>query len=268
MKINDIKELSIQISLNGLSFCILNKTQNTIEFLKTLPFEHKTTPIELLNNLKLELSSTTVFSEDFDAVIVIHQNELSTLIPKELYNSEYKADYLKFNSKILRNDFISEDDIKIIKSVNIYVPYVNINNYIFETFGEFVYKHASSVLINSHLQHVETKETPIVYININKNTVEVLVVEKNKLQLFNVFEYFSKEDFIYYILFVYEQLQLDVETTAIEVTGAIERDDELYNTLYTYIRHVSLTDKRYKFSIANTINKYQLHKHFLILNSF
>ncbi|SDH47289.1 DUF3822 family protein [Winogradskyella thalassocola] len=268
MKINDIKELSIQINLNGLSFCILNRTQNTLEFLKTIPFEQKTTPIEVLNYLKAELSSNTVFSEDFNAVLVIHQNELATLVPEELYNVEHKADYLKFNSKILRNDFITEDDIAINNSVNVYVPYVNINNYIFDTFGEFVYKHASSVLINSHLQHTETKEEPIVYLNINKSTVEVLVIEKNKLQLFNVFEYFSKEDFLYYILFVFEQLKLDVETTSIELSGNIDKDDDLYNVLYTYVRHVHFIDKDYKFSVSTDIDRRYLHKHFLILNSF
>ncbi len=188
MKINDIKELSIQINLNGLSFCILNRTTNTIEFLKTIPFEQKLTPIDVLNELKAELSSNTVFSGDFNSVIVIHQNELATLVPKNLYDAEHKVDYLKFNSKILRNDFITEDEIAINNSVNVYVPYVNINNYIFETFGEFVYKHSSSILIDSILQDSKTSEDPIVYINVNTDTIELIVVENNKLQLFNVFE--------------------------------------------------------------------------------
>uniref|UniRef100_UPI0025DCC9E3 DUF3822 family protein n=1 Tax=Winogradskyella sp. TaxID=1883156 RepID=UPI0025DCC9E3 len=169
---NSIKELSIQIHLNGLSFCILNRTSNTIEFLKTVNFEQKLTPFDVLNRLKAELSSNTVFSEDFDAVLVIHQNELATLVPKTLYNENHKADYLKFNSKILRTDFITQDDIAINDSINVYVPYVNINNYIFETFGEFVYKHSSSILIDTVLQKTEAKESPIIYININSSTIE------------------------------------------------------------------------------------------------
>lgn len=268
MKINAIKELSIQINLNGLSFCILNKTQNTIEFLKTIPFEQKSTPVDILNHLKAELSSNTVFSEDFSAVLVIHQNELATLVPEALYDAEHKTDYLKFNSKILSNDFITEDNISVNKSVNVYVPYVNINNYIFETFGEFVYKHSSSVLIDSLLQNSKVTEHPIVYININKSSLEVLVVENNKLQLFNVFEYHSKEDFIYYILFVFEQLKLDVETTAIELSGAIELGDDLYVILYKYVRHVNFIDKAYDFKIATAIDRRYLYRHYLILNSF
>lgn len=268
LKTNDIKELSIQINLNGLSFCILNRTLNTIEFLNVIAFEEKLTPVDVLEHLKAELSSNTVFSEDFNEVLVIHQNELSTLVPEALYDATYKADYLKFNSKILRNDFITEDAIVVNNSVNVYVPYVNINNYIFETFGPFVYKHSSSVLIDSVLQNSEASDRTTVYINVNKNTVEVLVTDKNKLQLFNVFEYYSKEDFIYYILFVFEQLKLDVESTPIELSGNIEMADELYIILYTYIRHISLVEKAYNFTISNTIDRRYLHQHFLILNSF
>ncbi|EDP70039.1 hypothetical protein FBALC1_10917 [Flavobacteriales bacterium ALC-1] len=268
MNENNIKELSIQINLNGLSFCILNKGSNTIEFLKTIAFANKLNPSDVLNHLKAELSSNTVFSEDFDAVLVIHQNELATLVPKALYDDKNKADYLKFNSKILRTDFITEDEIVVNESINVYVPYVNINNYIFDTFGEFVYKHASSVLIDTILQKEATKEDPIVYINSNKNTIEVFVVTKGQLQLFNVFEYHSKEDFIYYILFVFEQLKLDVETTLIKLSGDIDKDDELYTILYTYVRHIELISTDFNFTISDTVEAKKLHQHYLILNSF
>ena len=268
MKINDIKELSIQINLNGLSFCILNRTTNTVEFLKTLVFEKKLTPVEVLKQLKEELSSNAAFSEDFKDVLVIHQNELATLVPEALYDAEHKADYLKFNSKILRNDFITEDEISINKSINVYVPYVNINNYIFETFGEFVYKHSSSILIESLLHYSKNSENPMVYININKSTIELLVVENNVLQLFNVFEYHSKEDFIYYVLFVFEQLNLDVETTTVELSGNVSIGDELFTMLYIYVRHVRFVDKMYDFTITAETDRRYLHQHYLILNSF
>jgi hypothetical protein len=268
LKVNNIKELSIQINLNGLSFCILNKETNSIEFLNTITFANKLTPNDILNHLKAELSSNTAFSEDFDAVTVIHQNELATLVPKTLYNEKNKADYLKFNSKILRTDFITEDEIDVNESVNVYVPYVNINNYIFETFGAFVYKHSSTVLINTILQNEKEAEDSVVYINSNKTTVEILVVNKGQLQLFNVFEYHSREDFIYYILFVYEQLKLDVETTPIKLSGSVDKDDKLYSILYTYVRHIDFIDTDFDYKISESINDKNLHHHFLILNSF
>jgi Protein of unknown function (DUF3822) len=265
---NNIKELSIQVNLNGLSFCILNRTSNTVEFLKSIDFEIKLTPFDVLNRLKAELSTNTAFSDEFESVLVIHQNELSTLVPEALYEENCKADYLKFNSKILRTDLIAEDYIAVNKSINVYVPYVNINNYIFETFGEFIYKHASSVFINTVLQQKNSYEHAEIYVNINLNTIELLAIDKGKLQLINVFEYSSKEDFIYYILFVFEQLKFDVETTKVLLSGKINTEDELYNILYTYVRHIELVNSVYSYNFNDSIKTDALYRHYLILNSF
>jgi len=265
---NNIKELSIQINLNGLSFCILNRTTYTIEYINTLPFENKLTPFDTLNRLKTELSSNSVFSESFNSVTIVHQNELSSLVPKKLYSETHKADFLKFNSKILRTDFITQDDIIINESVNVYIPYVNINNYIFETFGEFIYKHSSTILVDTILQKKNVGDQTEVFININAKSIEVLVVKNNNLQLFNSFEYNNKEDFIYYVLFVFEQLKLDVETTPVNLSGQIDENDALFNIIYTYVRHIEIQKPDVKFKLKDTVNKNKLHHHYLILNTF
>lgn len=265
---NNIKELSIQVNLNGLSFCILNRTSNTIEFLKHIPFEQKLTPSDALNRLKAEMSSNTVFSDEFDSVMVIHQNELSTLIPKDLYDDKQKADYLKFNAKILKTDFITHDEIAVNNSINVYIPYVNINNYIFETFGEFIYKHSSTLLIDTVLQRINKTEDSEIFIHVNNSTIEVLAIDKGQLQLFNVFEYHSKEDFIYYILFVFEQLKLDTETAKVVLSGRIKKDDELYTILYTYVRHVEFIATDFSYTFSDVVKNESLHNHSLILNSF
>ena len=44
-------KLSIHISLNGLSFCIIDENKNEIVFLKKIVFPKKTTPKELLKHL-------------------------------------------------------------------------------------------------------------------------------------------------------------------------------------------------------------------------
>ena len=148
---NNNKALSIQINLSGLSFCIINQGDRNIEFLQDIPFGKKCTPFEVLEQLKSALDDNPIFKTDFDDVTIIYQNELSNLVPKELFNENNCADYLKFNAKILKSDFISFDILKTEDTVNVYVPLVNINNFIFERFGEFEYKHASTVFIDTTL---------------------------------------------------------------------------------------------------------------------
>lgn len=253
MTYNNIKELSIQVNLNGLSFCILNSTTKAIVYINSISFEEKLTPFETLNRLKAELASNTVFSEDFKTVKVIHHNELATLVPNPLYDEANNADYLKFNSKILKTDFIASDTIESKEIVSVYVPYVNINNYIFDTFGTFNYVHASTVFINALSKAKSNTEAADLFINVEKNGMQVIVLENGDIKLYNYFEFFSPEDFIYYVLFTCEQQNLDPETLKLSFSGAVTKDDAIYEMAYKYIRNVDfVTDS----------------EHFLIKNSF
>ena len=268
MKPNTIKDLSIQIRLSGLSFCILNRTTNTIERLQHMQLEKKATPFELLKQLKTIIESNADFDQTFDSVLCIYQNELSTLVPKSLFNENHLADYLKFNAKILKTDFIDYDTISINDSANVYVPLVNVNNYLFETFGSFIYKHASTILIESVLQNSSKHKDIELYVNVGNLHFEMIAAKNNELIFYNTFDYNTKEDFIYYILFSIEQLQLDPETVKIHLSGQINKDDDLFNIVYKYVRFVEFLEPfcNYEFNISKQPSG--KHNNFILLNSF
>ena len=259
-------ELSIQISLSGLSFCVLQEDTNTITYLKHIAFDKKQTPFELLDGLKLAFNDEEALQIEFNSVNIIYVNALSTLVPKPLFNEDSLADYLKFNSKILKSDFITFDEIQLNESVNVYVPYVNINNYIYEKFGAFTYKHFSTILIESILNIDKNAIKPKIHINISKNHFEIIVTELGTLKFYNTFDYTTKEDFIYYILFTAEQLKLNPETVDVNLYGDLETNSELYNIAYKYIRHVSFGMRQDKFNF--NIDSISDHSDFVILNSF
>ena len=129
------KKLSIQISLNGLSFCVLDSVENSIIAQEHISFEEEVIPFQLQKNLKEALEKFDINKMSFSHITVIHRNPLFTLVPKALFNPDELPNYLKFNAKILANDHIAYDEIKNYEIVNIYVPFANINNYIYELFG-------------------------------------------------------------------------------------------------------------------------------------
>lgn len=260
------QELSIQLSLSGLSFCILQRDTNIISTLKEVPFEKRLNPLEVQDQLEHLFNTEEALQDSFSKVFLIHENELSALVPKPLFNEECLADYLKFNSKILKSDFITFDDIEINDSVNVYVPYVNINNFIYDKFGAFTFKHFSTILIQQILLIEKNTETPKVYVHLNSNHFEIIIVEKGKLILYNTFEYTSKEDFIYYVLFTAEQLKLNPETLNLTFIGNVIKHDDFYNIAYKYIRHVNFGNRNdsYKY-LENPETDYS---NFTLINSF
>ena len=100
-------KLSIHISLNGLSFCIIDLISKEIDFLRTYSLSQNSNPKELLNTLKKGFLENDELSSSFSSVKIIHYNNLSTVVPEPLFDKNNALSYLKFNSKILQNDYVA-----------------------------------------------------------------------------------------------------------------------------------------------------------------
>ncbi len=237
---SDFHKLSIQISLNGLSFCVLDTVDNHILASENVVFEREVNPLELLKKVKEIFEKYKVAKVAFSEVIAIHKNQLFSLVPKALFDEGELANYLKFNAKMLTNDIIVYDELESNDLMNVYVPFMNVNNYIYELFGEFEFKHSSTVMVESLLNTPNPGNDAVCYVHVGDKQLDITVVSNKKLQLHNSFNYNTKEDFIYYLLFTIEQLKLDTNTIKLKLFGAIDEDDEIYGIAYDYIKNISI----------------------------
>lgn len=240
ISVEKFDKLSIQVSLNGLSFCVLDTIGKKITCADRLVFKKSLAPNELQENLKALLEKYQLTTKGFSEVVVVHNNGLFSFVPKSLFNVDELANYLKFNTKILANDLIAHDTLESYDLVNVYVPFVNINNYIFDLFGEFEYTHNGTVLVQALLNTPSTTKAPVCYVHVGENQMEITVISQKKLLLYNSFIFHTNEDFIYYLLFTMEQLQLDSETTKLKLFGSVEEGDPMYDLCYEYVKDVSI----------------------------
>ena len=255
--------LSIQAGLSGLSFFVLDRFSEIIVDVIVENFSKQQTPDQLLKAVKNAFNRNDSLQQSFSKVQIIHDNEMQTLVPSALFEEAHLSDYLKYNTKIFKTDFITYDVIQNKDAMLVYIPFVNINNYIFERFGSFEYKHSATILIDKILQLEKNNNQKKLYINIQQTHFELIALDGNSFQLFNRFEYKTREDFIYYILFTAEQLDFNPENFKCILMGAVEDNDELFSIAYKYIRHVSLlpiSNMRY--------NQNNSTQNFTLLNSF
>ncbi len=231
------KKLSIQFSLDGFSFYISN-THHIISKFTSFKF---TKPIKspelILKEIKEIFRNEKTLQQDFETVSVVHQNTLSTLVPNQYFKDDDLNKYLKYSVKTITTDLIVYDDLNLIKAKNVYVPFVNINNFIFQNFGEFEYKHHSSILLEKLFSQSDNSLN--FFVNISQSLFDIVVLKDSKILFYNIFEYETKEDFIYYILFTLEQLELSTDNTNVSLLGDINKQSELYKILYTYVRNIS-----------------------------
>ena len=255
------RQLSIQFSLDGFSFCISN-AENCIVHFSSYTFDNEgTTPESLLGLIEEVFKNDEDLHDDFESVMVIHQNHLSSLVPIVYFDEKQLKSYLHYTIKTISTDFIAFDDLDIMDAKNVYIPYINVNNFFFQHFGSFEYKHHTTVLIDKFLKHSKKVHTCF-YVNVSKHGLDIVFIDNEKLILSNSFEFYSKEDFIYHILFTFEQLKLDPNESPVYFTGNIYKASDLYKIAYKYIRNIEFLSSSQVFFDGEELEK---HSNFILL---
>ncbi len=266
-KNQNILKLSIQVSLDGLSFCGLSVQDNEIVYYKQKDLGHQTDPVKLLNEIQQFYEEEDFLKQDVDEIKLLFSNSLYTLVPRHLFDEKQASNYLKFNVKILKTDFIAHDELFLADAHCVYVPYANIVNYFFDKYGEFEYRHGNSVLVENLLK-LKKQPGPTAYLYNRKDYYELVIIENGQLLFCNTFQYDTPEDFLYYLLFAAEQLGLDPMQFDLQVFGEIDKESAVYKIAYTYIKNISIFRPEENYRFGPEVNKATAQKDFILLNAF
>jgi hypothetical protein len=257
------KKLSLQVGLNGLSFCCFDTLNWEVTAITKYPFD-KYKAVE--DQLWRAFVNHPELMGQYDEIVVLHDNSFNTFVPNALFDEKYLGSYLQYNTKVFETDFFAFDTIGSYEMKNVYVPLMNVNNFLIDRYGPFEYKNINSILVSKLLDASRNIEDKQVFVHIQQNHFEIVVVQNQKLLLYNSFEYSTTEDFLYYLLFTMEQLFLNPETVKVWLLGAVDTDSPYFDIAYKYIRNVALFEPvalQEKYSVSQQ----DALEHFILLNS-
>ena len=249
IKINPSTLLTIKLSSFDAALVLSNSFDDSIIKYFHYNFDQKILPEKLSEKLNAILKESEIDQSKIINVKLIICNKLSSLVPDNLFEEKLSLEYLKFNSKLLENDFAAHDFIEEIDAVNVYLPYVNVNNYILENFGSFDFYHYSTLLIKKLVKYNREKESSL-YANLQEEDFQVLIIKKNKLLYYNNFDFNTKEDILYFLLFVIEQNKIDINKSKLFLIGKINVESEAYLLISKFIENIEIIDFK-----ENYINK-------------
>jgi hypothetical protein len=233
-------KLSIQVSLNGLSFCVLDTIANTLVLTHSRLFEKEMSPFALHKAIHADFEEQGVLDYSYSEVICIHRNTLFTLVPMPLFDAEHLANYLKYNAKILGTDHLDYDPIEGLDTANVYVPFTNVNNFLFDLFGEFEFKHSGTVLLEALMKLPSSRQGTLGYLHLAESQMDLVVFSNKKLLFYNSFVFSSPEDIMYFLLFSLEQLELDMDLFKLRLLGEVTEGDRVYELCSEFLENVSL----------------------------
>ncbi|MBL4710209.1 MAG: DUF3822 family protein [Flavobacteriales bacterium] len=193
-------------------------------------------------------------------------SSLYTLVPQALFDENELINYLSFNHPIedestLRFYF---NKIESIDAIIVYAIPLGLEFLAKAKLPPFQINHFGLPLLEAiGLQKVNKDQ---LHVHIQQHRFDIIYMPEGKLIFFNSFNYQSTEDFIYYLLYIMEQLQLDRETTNLQLIGEIEENSSIYKVLYTYIRSVEFMKHPKDIHFSAVLAELPSHYYFTLFN--
>jgi hypothetical protein len=207
--------LLLQVELNAFSYAVVDKNRLLV-LAQNCDLDELAYPKQLS-----ELLSAT-----YKKVIIGMPATGLTLVPDSLFNPDRVADIARFLD-------VKENEKVFAQTLD------NQNVIIYKTAGHLVEAVEKFGLQNTvytaqgWIKTIEKSDPPNnkLYVEIGKDTVHFLYFSGGSLRFYNVFEFKSEDELVYFTSFVAEELDLKPQQTTLVLSGDISVGDKNMNRL-------------------------------------
>ena len=260
--------LSAQIGRDGLYLAVLDLKNNTYQAAEEFIFEGVQNPFQLKNEFEKRIESSALLKASFDKVLFSVINEHSSLIPDALYDGDKKQDYFELTLGHQEDVEVHVDSLINAKSKNVFAVPLVFKESLIKYFPNAMIRHFSTPLVDGMTLNYKQREGEYVVLHVQYSHFEVLYFKNGILQFYNSFNYTTAEDFIYYTLFAFEQLELNPEKIPVTLYGEVDKDSSIYNLLYKYVRFVEFGQRPKMLNYSTAFDVLFDHHYFNLFQQF
>jgi hypothetical protein len=220
--------LLIQVEDNSFSYAISNDGI-LIAWAENYPFDELSDPQELLDLL----------SAKYKQIVIGLPAHSFTLVPAELFTGDRLPNLARFldvkpDSKVLAQ-ILDQENVIVYKTSEAIVNAAEefgIRNTVFTSKG-WLTAIAQNNPGNSDL-----------YLNIEKDKVEISYFKASKLRFYNSFEFKEADELAYFTVLVANELNLEPKTTSLYLSGDLEADDKILSRLAEFFGKAEVNNLR------------------------
>ena len=219
------------------------------------------------NHLVDVVHSYSWLGEQFHRIKGIIANSRFTLIPEALFIESEKESYFNFLHERESGETILSDRLEHLGIYTVYSIPGHWRKEIEHVFPKLTLCHISSVLIRNIWMNVKNITGFKVFLNLREGEFDLLVFEGKKFKYCNAFHFQTPEDIAYYVIFVFEQLNLNPEEISMTILGNMDKFSPVFDLLFRYIRNIDFLGRNEGFSYSYLFNDVPGHQYFSLLNS-
>lgn len=262
---SDAYHLSVLLSRDVLQAAVLDKVENRFlavsEFIldRALPFAG------IVEKL---LGDKRIFRPAYRSVSVTWPGVPSTLVPNALFSTGKEASFMKLSSFTNDKDHIASLSLRGVDAKIIFSMNEDLRNIFSKKYSGVIHIPSAAVLLEHVLLATKNLSGKRVSINVLPGIVDIVVTDGNKLIFQNSFPQDNPDELVYYVMNVFETLQLNPEKTNLSISGQVEKNSVTYELFRKYIRTVELNALPEGFRFAYPLEVLPRHQFVLLFGSF
>lgn len=253
--------MSIQLSLDGLSFCVLDPVSNTFLALQGVRFG---SPDPSFATHEEYMLRSPHLGRRFRQVSVGVESPAFTMLPTALYSEATIRQLLALTGINVRaDDRVLRNDIALAGASTVFAVPNFLYFFLRTQFKGAEIMHATTPVVTSLLlkrREGEAAADQRMALLFGRDSLTLVAVARNELKLCNRFYLRDEADYVYMVLFVAEQLGFDIQDTRLAVSGDVAPDDHRLADLRRFARHVEMAEPpaffNYAFAMAQEPHRF------------
>jgi hypothetical protein len=259
-------QLFLQVSFESIAFCLYDSNVQKFLSLEAHEFELSNDD-EAVTLIKEVVDDHLIKRQKFGSVYVLYESNHSALVPAPLFDESETDAITDFSYTVSPGIETFFEKIENLDTYNLYTVSKALRGTIDALFSDYNSVSHSKILIESLLiNYKNANSQKRIFVNIRKSNLDIAVLDGRKLLYFNTFACLAKEDYVYFIIFVMDRLNLSTEETELKLSGYIDHNSKTFDTIYKYIKHTSFHNRPNSTAYSYVFNDVPEHYFFSLLN--
>ena len=258
--------LSIQLGLDGFSFCVLDTIQK-----KYVALQHHSLIASksqfLAQKVKAIFDSEEKLNQHYKSVLVDFSTQKATLVPDAFFDSRHALQLLSTNFDTERNEQACTCRLDGFDQVLVFAYPQDLNDFFQARFTDYQLRHKSCSLIQTALEQSHTDRKTLI-IHFEKKFFRIIVLNRDRIDLYNSFYYKTEADFLFHTLNICKQLDIDAENDEILIGGFTGSDSSFVRQLRKYFLQIRFLKPTQALYYSYTLSKTPEHYFATLLNSY
>lgn len=256
-------EISIQVSLDGFSFCLLDILRDRFVMLRDYKLDGK--GFSDTSEIKNIISNDEFLGREYRKYRILFATGQSTLVPSALFDPALKDRFFTINYNLghqqtVVNNKLLQPDAFLLFDIDRKILDTMIN-----AFPEGSVSHHVRPLLHSCFANASETSGHHVRLHIEETFFNLIIIRGGKLVFFNSFRYRNATDLLYFSMKVLDQYGIGTENELF-LSGKVVQGDDLFNALRKYVKEIKFAGQVTAHSLSYIFESTWLHRYINLLN--